>query len=149
MQRQLRPGHPRRGGHERLRFNTHVKHQTPVKCKCDAELSNTTCVVVRGAGLVDVTESIRRQDLPQDKPLEGRHLVVATLGDCRVLLGRREVGKRGQPLQWRTVRFTHDHKSGHPAEATQRSPFQLVYLPARVRVVLKLDLSNFSRVRIS
>ena len=37
-----------------------MRDQTPVKCKCDAEVSNTTCAVVRVAGLVDVTESIRR-----------------------------------------------------------------------------------------
>ena len=65
----------------------------------DAELPNATCGVVRVACLVHVTESIRLQARPQDKPLEGRQLAVAHLGDYRVLLERREVGKEEHPSQ--------------------------------------------------
>jgi len=80
----------------------------------EVELSGAACAVVYVEGLAGAAAQKR--------------LVAAHLGDCRVVLGRREGGELGAPLRWSAVRVTEDHRPGCPAEATR-----LVAAGARVR----------------
>lgn len=74
----------------------------------EVELSGAACAVVHVA--------------------DGR-LTAAHLGDCRVILGRREGGEPGgEPLRWRALRLTEDHRPGDLSEA-----LRLVASGARVR----------------
>lgn len=75
----------------------------------DARLSGAAVAVVR----VELLPS-------GDGGASGRRRVAAVhLGDCRVILGRREGGASGGSPTWQALRLTKDHLAAGPAEASR------------------------------